>query len=97
MFLNDFKPKSKAQAYRTKEWKTLSRSPIFFIQCIIMPILYPIIVGTILIRLLLFAKLVGLDLIEQFKDKIQTGIGACIILGVGEVFYMMNFSSIISI
>lgn len=97
LFLNDFKPKSKAQAYRTKEWKTLSRSPIFFIQCIIMPILYPIIVGTILIGLLLFAKLVGLDLIEQFKDKIQTGIGACIILGVGEVFYMMNFSSIISI
>ena len=38
---NDFKKKNKYKTYISKEFKTLARTPIFCIECIIVPILYP--------------------------------------------------------
>ena len=40
--LKDFRKKNIRKAYLDKELKTLVRTPIFFLQCIVMPIIYPI-------------------------------------------------------
>ena len=51
----------------------------------------------IVLFLMQFAKLVGLDLIESFKSIVNSSLGISIFLIVGQVFYMLNFSSIIAI
>ncbi|HIT71873.1 MAG TPA: hypothetical protein IAD08_08215 [Candidatus Scatovivens faecipullorum] len=95
--LKDFESKKISKTYIIKEWKTLLRTPIFCIECVIMPLLYPICILAIVLFLMQFAKLVGLDLIESFKNIVNSSLGISIFLIVGQVFYMLNFSSIIAI
>lgn len=95
--LKDFESKKMNKTYIIKEWKTLLRIPIFCIECVIMPLLYPICILAIVLFLMQFAKLVGLDLIESFKSIVNSSLGISIFLIVGQVFYMLNFSSIIAI
>lgn len=95
--LQDFKQINLKKSYIIKDKTTLKRSPIFCIQCIIMPILYPITVFAIVIGLLEFARLVGVDLWSKFYDVSITSFGGAIFLAVGQVFYMMNFNSIIAV
>lgn len=95
--LKDFESKKMNKTYIIKEWKTLLRTPIFCIECVIMPLLYPICILAIVLFLMQFAKLVGLDLIESFKSIVNSSLGVSIFLIVGQVFYMLNFSSIIAI
>lgn len=95
--LKDFESKKMKKTYIIKEWKTLLRTPIFCIECVIMPLLYPICILAIVLFLMQFAKLVGLDLIESFKSIVNSSLGISIFLIVGQVFYMLNFSSIIAI
>lgn len=95
--LKDFESKKISKTYIIKEWKTLLRTPIFCIECVIMPLLYPICILAIVLFLMQFAKLVGLDLIESFKSIVNSSLGVSIFLIVGQVFYMLNFSSIIAI
>ncbi len=95
--LKDFESKKISKTYIIKEWKTLLRTPIFCIECVIMPLLYPICILAIVLFLMQFAKLVGLDLIESFKSIVNSSLGISIFLIVGQVFYMLNFSSIIAI
>lgn len=95
--LKDFESKKMNKTYIIKEWKTLLRTPIFCIECVIMPLLYPICILAIVLFLMQFAKLVGLDLIESFKSIVNSSLGISIFLIVGQVFYMLNFSSIIAI
>lgn len=94
--LKDFKPKNLSKAYISKELKTISRTPIFLIQCIIIPILYPL---TIIISAILLATF-GNNYIDiwgnLYKSANQT-IGVAMFLSLGQVFYMMNFSSIIAV
>lgn len=95
--LEDFRKQKILKSYLIKEIKTMIRTPIFFIQCLIIPILDPIAIFLIIIGLVKFAELVGLNLWENlYSVSIQTT-GIAIFLGVGQVFYMMNFSSIISV
>ena len=75
----------------------LLRSPIFCIQCIIMPLLDPIIILVIILGFLKFADKVGMDLISSFHEIIKSGLGGFIFLGTSQVFFMMNFSSIIAV
>lgn len=95
--LKDFKTKTLRESYIEKEKTTLKRTPIFFIQCILMPILYPISVLTIIVAFLEFSKWVGLDLWDKFYQISTTSFGTAIFLGVGQVFYMMNFNSVIAV
>lgn len=95
--LNDFKQMSLKKSYIEKEKITLKRTPIFFIQCLLMPILYPISVLTIIVAFLEFSRWVGLDLWGKFNDISSTSFGTAIFLAVGQVFYMMNFSSVIAV
>lgn len=95
--IEDFKANVVKKSYINKEKVTLDRTPIFFIQCLIMPIIYPISVLTIIVGFLQLSKWIGLDLWERFNEISITSFGTAIFLAVGQVFYMMNFSSVIAI
>ena len=95
--LKDFKKKNKYKTYILKEYKTILRTPIFFIECIIIPILYPFFIFFTIISMTEFARFVGLDLWEKIRNVAIEPLGVAITLGTGQIFYMMNFTSIISI
>ncbi len=95
--LKDFEAKNLNSSYINKEKLTLKRTPIFCIQCLILPIVYPIAVLIIITALLQFARWIGVDVIEKLRVVSITSFGSAIFLAVGQVFYMMNFNSIIAV
>ena len=95
--IKDFKKKNKYRAYIAKELKTLVRTPIFCIECIIVPILYPFFIFFVIIGMTEFASFVGLDLWGKIRNVAVEPFGLAITLAVGQIFYMMNFTSIIAI
>ena len=95
--IKDFKKKSIIKSYISKEIKVLKRSPIFFIQCLLMPIVDPLIVLTILLLFVGFASRVGVDVWGEFNIQASKSIGCAIFLAIGQAFYMMNFCSIIAV
>ena len=95
--IEDFEVRSARKSYIKKEFKTMNRSPIFFLQCIWLPIVYPIAVFIVVFFFGFLAKLIGLDLAERFHQQINTGIGQAIFIAIAQVFFMMNFASIIAV
>ena len=95
--ISDFPVSSQKKAYITKELKTLQRSPIFFLQCILLPIAYPLAIFIITIFVVMLSKLLGVDLSEKLIGQTSSGFGQAIFLSVGQIFFMMNFGSIIAI
>lgn len=95
--LKDFKKKSKYKSYILKEIKTLVKTPIFCIECLIMPISYPVIVFLVMAFFINFANQVGVDALSEFYERLVTTSGLAIFLSIGQVFYMMNFASIIAV
>lgn len=92
----DFKPKRINKSYILKELRTILRTPIFLIQCIIIPTIYPIVIILASLLLVNFANnfIPAWDLL--YKNAV-TCHGAAMFLSLGQVFYMMNFTSIIEI
>lgn len=92
----DFKPKRINKSYILKELRTILRTPIFLIQCIIIPTIYPIVIILASLLLVNFANnfIPAWDLL--YKNAV-TCHGAAMFLSLGQVFYMMNFTSIIAI
>ena len=95
--LKDFKKKNKIKTYFLKELKILCRTPIFLIECIIMPIIYPIIVFLVMAIFISFANNVGVDALSEFYERLTMVYGQAIFISIGQVFYMMNFCSIIAV
>lgn len=95
--IKDFKKKNKYRTYISKELKTLVRTPIFCIECIVVPILYPFFIFFTIIGMTEFASFVGMDLWEKIRNVAVQPFGLAITLAVGQIFYMMNFTSIISV
>ena len=95
--LKDFKKRNKNESYFLKEIKILCRTPIFLIECIIMPIIYPIIVFLIMSIFISFANSVGVDALAEFYERLTMVYGQAIFISIGQVFYMMNFCSIIAV
>ena len=93
--INDFKEEKKHKSYLKKELKILKRTPIFFIQCLLIPIMYPLAIFLVFVGAVVLSNMVGLDIIKNFMGIINTSRGQAIFLGVGDVFFMMNFCSII--
>lgn len=92
--IEDFKGQTIKQAYIQKEYLIIRRSPIFFIQCIIMPLIMAITVLVVIVGFIIATKKLGLDLISQIsRNSWFTGA----FLAIGQVFYMLNFSSIIAV
>ena len=95
--IEDFKKKDKKKAYLSKEIKVIARTPIFCIQCLIIPIIYPLTIMMVVAIAVVLSKLIGVDLISDLMNKMNTSQMAMIFIAVGEVFFMMNFCSIIGI
>lgn len=95
--IKDFKKRNKFKSYISKEFKTLVRTPIFCIECIVVPILYPFFIFFTIIGMTAFAEFVGLDLWEKIRNVAVEPFGLAITLAVGQIFYMMNFTSIIAV
>ena len=95
--LNDFRKTNKNKSYFLKELKILCRTPIFFIECIIMPIAYPIIVFAVMAVFISFANSIGVDALADFYNRLTMVYGQAIFISIGQVFYMMNFCSIIAV
>ena len=92
--LEDFKAQTIEKAYMKKEYLTIKRSPIFFIQCIVMPVIMSTTVLAVIVGIIIVMKNNGLDLIKQMS--IETWFSGAF-LAIVQVFYMLNFSSIIAI
>ena len=95
--LKDVTKKNKVFTYIIKEIKTLIRTPIFAIQCIIMPTIYPLIVYFIIMGFAFFSRYLDYNLLEAINNKFNNIQGLIVFIGVGQVFFMMNFTSIIAI
>ena len=95
--LKDVTKKNKVFTYIIKEIKTLIRTPIFAIQCIIMPTIYPLIVYFIIMGFAFFSRYLDYNLLEAINNKFNNIHGLIVFIGVGQVFFMMNFTSIIAI
>lgn len=93
----DLKRKNKYKSYFLKELKITARSPIFLIQCIIMPILYPIFVVVFIIAIFSFAQKIRVDIVKMLLNLIDNGFGYTIFLSLAQGFFMLNFSSIIAV
>ena len=95
--INDFKEQNSRISYIKKEFNTMQRSPIFFLQCILLPIVYPIAIFIVVFFFGMLAKLLGVDLAEKLNAQINSGFGQAIFLSIAQIFFMMNFASIIAI
>lgn len=93
----DFKQRRIGEAYIFKELKILARTPIFNIQCLIMPIIYPILILAIIVFLIGFTKKIGIDISIILYKILKGTMGQVVVLAIGQTFYMLNFNSIIAI
>lgn len=92
--IDDFKQNSFKKSYILKEYRAIKRTPIFFIQCIIMPLVLTIILIGVVLILISITNNLGLDIINQMsKNAWFTGA----FLAISQILYMMNFSSLIAV
>lgn len=83
-------------SYIRKEFKTLVKNPLFFIQCV-----YPIIMMTIIISVLIIAlvpiyrELIQKEEFVEMRESMKFDIEAvCIILGAVQIIGLFNYTSI---
>ena len=95
--LKDFKKNSYRKAYIYKEFKVIKRSPIFFIQCIIMPLVLSISILFIFIVFINATKNMGIDILYQIRRLSNFSWIAGGFLAVTQIMYMLSFTSIIAI
>ena len=94
--LKDVKQRNSSIAYVLKELKLIARSPIFLIECIIWPLICPIAVFIIGILMAILANKLGVDILLITLKRINTSWGTAMFMSIAQVFFMMNFNSIIS-
>ena len=94
--LKNVKQRNSSIAYVLKEFKLIARSPIFLIECIIWPLICPIAVFIIGILMAILANKLGVDILIITLKRINTSWGTAMFMSIAQVFYMMNFNSIIS-
>ena len=96
--ISECKQKTPKRAFLSKELKQIMRTPIFCLQCIILPMVYPILfIGIPAIALITFARNVGFDFFANMQENILGPIGISIAMSIAQVLYIMNFTSIIAI
>lgn len=95
--IKDFEKRTIRRAYLDKEYKILRRSPIFFIQCIIMPIITALVM--LVICIVVKNAINGLDegIIYQIRLLTKTSLMAGGFVSIVQLLYMLNFASIIAI
>lgn len=95
---NKFNKQSIGISYIKKEFKTLFRNPVFFLQCVLPSILFPFIFSIPLYKTISDS---GEEQIEAIKQAIlevsQNSMGIGIILLIINFMYMFNFISVTAI
>lgn len=95
---DDFKPTNSKVAYLAKELKQIIRTPIFCMQCIVFPVVFPtVFVGLPALALIAFARSIGLNFLPEAQQNILKPIGVVICVCIAQVLYIMNFTSITAI
>ena len=94
--ISDFKVKNDSLSYIIKEFRLIARSPIFLIECLIWPLICPIVVFIIAILMTWAANKLGVDILIITLKRINTSWGTAMFICIAQVFFMMNFNSIIS-
>ena len=95
--MSDFKQYGVEKAYILKELKMTARVAIFNIQCLITPVVSTVVTLMIVISFIKFCQRFDWDVIGHLTQLLNSTIGKILILSVGQLFYMLNFNSIISI
>lgn len=95
--LKDFKQKTPKESYLIKEYVVIRRSPIFFIQCLLLPILFSIAILLIALSMALFTRIFGYNMISEITIRANQPWGTGAFLSISQIFYMLNFTSIIAI
>lgn len=95
--IKDLKKNRINKTYILKELKIMLRTPIFFIECILMPILYPILVLMAVVFLVKFAQGFGIDVMNLISQNAKNANVYSFFLATGQALFMLNFSSIIGV
>lgn len=93
----DFKQKKIWATYLNKEFVTIQRTPIFLIQCLIVPVLDSITIFIIVIAFVKFLNSSEINAMQLLNNLLLSSFGMAIFLGIGQFLYMMNFNSSIAI
>ena len=95
---NKFNKQKISISYINKEWKILFRNPVFFLQCVLPSILFPLIFSIPLYRTISISGTQEIDIIKQtILEVSQNSMGIGIILLIINFMYMFNFISVTAI
>ena len=94
--LDDFKEKDYKKSYLLKEYWIICRSPIFFIQCLVFPVVLAVVVLTMATSLFAFSKGIGFNVVAKLTALINKPWFSGVFASISQVFYMINFASIIA-
>lgn len=97
--LNDkaYKKSKTVKSYLLKEIRNLIRNPIFFMQCVVPPFLFPLV---FLVPSVLALQKKGEEfvfLLEYLSKYMNTSIGLIAIIEILYLFYIFNFATITSV
>lgn len=82
-------------SYLKKEFLLIYRNPMFFIQCIIVPVVFSVLIAMFLLGMYGFFNKYNLNSIVL--DLIKNPIGIAVIIIITQFIYMINFNSIIAV
>lgn len=84
-------------SYVKKEFKMLIRTPMFFMQCVIPTIIVPIILAMPFALNINNLEALDLPALEELKMVAATKEGLLIIIGIAQMFFLMNVNAITAI
>jgi ABC-2 type transport system permease protein len=86
------------KTYVKKDFKNLNRNPIFFLQCVLPSILFPIILLVPVIMTFKDYDIESLNLlITDASNLVNTSFGIIVLTNLITFFYMLNFASVTAI
>lgn len=96
--IRECKQRIPKKAFFSKEMKQILRTPIFCLQCIIFPMLYPIMFIAIpIIGFVILNNSIDFNFLANLEEFLLKPIGLVIVISITQVLYIMNFTSIIAI
>lgn len=95
--MDDFKEKDYKKSYLLKEYYMICRSPIFFIQCLVFPVILSVVVLAMATSLFAFSMGIGFNVVSRMTGLISKPWFSGGFLSMSQVFYMINFTSIIAL
>lgn len=95
--IEDFKEKDYKKSYLLKEYWIICRSPIFFIQCLVFPVILAVVILAMATSLFAFSKGIGFNVVAKMTELISKPWFSGAFLSMSQVFYMINFASIIAL